>query len=198
MDRRAFMISVGGAAAGMVLLPRLAEAAAGRIDWYTSSDQNVLDFWTNFIKGPFEAANPGVTLNLVDAGDNAGNLAIADRALAALQGKTDPQADYFENFDPRLPAGAIDAGLYVNIKEAGLSNWSKVNPLAIDTDYSACPTAAARCCSPSTRRSSRPPTRRRPSPTSSPGSRRTPASSSTTAPTRAARAATSSAAPSTR
>lgn len=135
MDRRGFMISVAGAAAGMVLLPRLAEAAAGRIDWYTSSDQNVLDFWTNFIKGPFEAANPGITLNLVDAGDNAGNLAIADRALAALKGKTDPQADYFENFDPRLPAGAMDAGLYVNLKEAGLSNWSKLNPLALDTDF---------------------------------------------------------------
>ncbi|MFO1143831.1 MAG: extracellular solute-binding protein [Amaricoccus sp.] len=135
MDRRGFLISVGGAAAGMVLLPQLAGAAAGRIDWYTSSDQNVLDFWTNVIKGPFEAANPGVTLNLVDAGDNAGNLAIADRALAAFQGKTDPQADYFENFDPRLPAGAMDAGLYVNLKEAGLSNWSKINPLAIDTDF---------------------------------------------------------------
>ncbi|WP_423065061.1 extracellular solute-binding protein [Devosia sp. CN2-171] len=136
MKRRAFMLSVGGAAAGIVLLPRMAFAEAGRIDWYTSSDQNILDFWTNFVKPGFEAANPGVTLNLVDAGDGAGQLAIADRALAALQTKTDPQADYFETGDPRLPAGAIDAGLYVNIKEAGLSNYSKINPLAIDTDYS--------------------------------------------------------------
>ena len=136
MKRRAFMLSVGGTAAGMVLLPRLAFAEAGKIDWYTSSDTNILDFWTNIVKPKFEAANPGVTLNLVDAGDNAGQLAIADRALAALQTKTDPQADYFETGDPRLPAGAIDAGLYVNMKEAGLSNYSKVNPLAIDTDFS--------------------------------------------------------------
>jgi putative spermidine/putrescine transport system substrate-binding protein len=120
----------------MVLLPRFALAEEGRIDWYTSSDQNVLDFWTNFVQPGFEAANPGVTLNLVDAGDNAGNLSIADRALAALQSGTDPQADYFENFDPRLPAGAIEAGLYVNIKEAGLSNYGKINPLALDNDYS--------------------------------------------------------------
>ena len=84
----------------------------------------------------FEAANPDVTLNLVDAGDNAGNIAIAERALAALQTSTDPQADYFENFDPRLPAGGIEAGLFVNMREAGLSNWDKINPLAIDTDYS--------------------------------------------------------------
>ena len=84
MKRRAFMLSVGGTAAGMVLLPRMAFAEAGRIDWYTSSDQNILDFWTNFVKPGFEAANPGVTLNLVDAGDAAGQTAIAERALAAL------------------------------------------------------------------------------------------------------------------
>ncbi|RYG85910.1 MAG: extracellular solute-binding protein [Alphaproteobacteria bacterium] len=136
MKRRAFMLSVGGAAAGMVLLPRMAFAEAGRIDWYTSSDQNVLDFWTNVVQPKFEAANPGVTLNLVDAGDGPGNIAIGERALAALSGKADPQADYFESYDPRLPAGAIDAGLFVNMKEAGLSNYSKVNPLAIDNKYS--------------------------------------------------------------
>lgn len=136
MKRRAFMLSVGGAAAGMVLLPRMAFAAPGVIDWYTSSDTNILDFWTNIVKPKFEAANPGITINLVDAGDGAGQLAIADRALAALQTKTDPQADYFESGDPRLPAGAIEAGLYVNLKEAGLSNWLKINPLAIDTAFS--------------------------------------------------------------
>jgi len=130
------MLSVGGTAAGMVLLPRLAFAEAGRIDWYTSSDTNILDFWTNIVAPKFQAANPGITINLIDAGDGAGQLAIADRALAALQTKTDPQADYFETGDPRLPAGAIDAGLYVNIKEAGLSNYSKINPLAFDGDYS--------------------------------------------------------------
>jgi putative spermidine/putrescine transport system substrate-binding protein len=136
MKRRAFMISVAGSAAGMVLLPKLAFAEAGRIDWYTASDQNILDFWTNIVKPGFEAANPGVTINLVDGGDNAGLQAIGERAMAAMQTNTDPQADYFESFDPRLPSGALDAGLWVNIKEAGLSNYSKVNPLAIDNDYS--------------------------------------------------------------
>lgn len=136
MKRRAFMISVGGAAAGMVLLPRMSFAEAGRIDWYTSSDTNILDFWTNIVAPKFQAANPGITLNLVDAGDSAGQTAIAERAVAAMQTNTDPQADYFESADPRLPSGAMDAGLYVNMKEAGLSNYSKINPLAIDTDYS--------------------------------------------------------------
>jgi putative spermidine/putrescine transport system substrate-binding protein len=136
MKRRAFLLSAGGAAAGMVLLPQLARAEAGRIDWYTGSDQNILDFWTNIVQPKFEAANPGITLNLVDAGDNAGLQAIGDRAVAAMASSADPQADIFESFDPRLPKGAIEAGLYVNIKEAGLSNYSKINPLAFDGDYS--------------------------------------------------------------
>lgn len=136
MKRREFLVSTGAAAAGALVLPGIAWAEAGRIDWYTSSDQNVIDFWTNFVKPPFEAANPGVTLNLVDAGDGPGNIAIGERALAALAQNADPQADYFEAYDPRLPAGGIEAGLFVNMKEAGLSNWSKINPLSIDTDYS--------------------------------------------------------------
>ncbi|HTM78710.1 MAG TPA: ABC transporter substrate-binding protein, partial [Devosia sp.] len=64
MKRRDFMISTAALTGGMVLLPRLAFAEAGKIDWYTSSDQNILDFWTNVVKPKFEAANPGLTLNL--------------------------------------------------------------------------------------------------------------------------------------
>ncbi len=136
MKRRAFLISTAGSVAGMMLLPRMPFAAEGQIDWYTSSDNNILDFWTNTVKPAFEAVHSGVTLNLVDAGDNAGIQAIAERAIAAMQTNADPQADYFEHADPRLPKGAIEAGLYVNMKEAGLANYSKVNPLAIDSDYS--------------------------------------------------------------
>ena len=70
MKRRTFIIAAGSAA-GLAMMPKVAFAGANRIDWYTSSDQNILDFWTNIVKPKFEAANPGVTLNLVDAGDNA-------------------------------------------------------------------------------------------------------------------------------
>lgn len=132
MKRRDFMISAAAAAAGMTLLPRAALAEAGRIDWYTSSDQNVLDFWTNIVKPKFEAANPGITLNLVDGGDNAGLQAIAERAVAAMASNADPQADFFEGFDARQPAGALESGLWVDFSSAGLSNYSKINPLALD------------------------------------------------------------------
>lgn len=135
MKRRSFMISAG-AVAGMTMLLRMSFAAEGVIDWYTSSDSNILDFWTNTVKPAFEAANPGITLNLVDAGDGAGIIAISERALAAQQTNTDPQADFFESADPLLPAGAIEAGIFVNIKEAGLSNYDKLNPAGIQSDYS--------------------------------------------------------------
>lgn len=136
MDRRRFMGTAAGFAAGMVIVPRMASAAEGVIDWYTGSDSNIYDFWANTVKPAFEAANPGITINLVDAGDNAGLQAIGERAMAAMQTGTDPQADYFESFDPRLPVGGIEAGIYVNMSEAGLSNYAKVNPLAFDGDYS--------------------------------------------------------------
>ena len=64
MKRRAFMITAAGATAGMVLLPRMSFAVPGQIDWYTSSDQNILDFWTNVVKPKFEAANPGVKVEV--------------------------------------------------------------------------------------------------------------------------------------
>lgn len=136
MKRRDFMISTAGIMAGMVIAPRMSFAAEGVIDWYTSSDSNILDFWANTVKPAFEAAHPGITINLVDAGDAAGIQAIGERAIAAKQSGADPQADFFESGNARLPAGAIEAGVYTNIKEAGLANYSKVNPLAIDSDYS--------------------------------------------------------------
>ena len=134
MKRRDFIVGAGTAATALALSSRIAYAEAGRIDWYTSSDQNVLDFWTNVVQPKFQAANPGITINLVDGGDNAGLQAIAERALAALGTSADPQADIFEGFDARQPVGAIDKGLWEDFKAAGLSNYDKINPLALQLD----------------------------------------------------------------
>jgi putative spermidine/putrescine transport system substrate-binding protein len=136
MKRRDFMISASAAAAGMTLLPKMAFAEANKIDWYTSSDQNIIDFWANVVKPKFEAANPGASLNLIDGGDSAGVQAIAERAMAALSSKTDPQSDMAEGFDTRLPKGGIEAGLWVDFSKANLSNYSKINPLAFDVPTS--------------------------------------------------------------
>lgn len=132
MKRRNFLISAAAMTAGVTIMPRLAFAAEGVIDVYFTSDQNVIDFWTNVVKPKFEAANAGITLNLVDGGDGAGVAAIGDRALAALASGTDPQADLFEGFDTRVTVDGIAKGLYVDFAQAGLSNYSKINPLAFD------------------------------------------------------------------
>src|SRR6218665_2851710 len=108
MKRRDFMLAAG-TAAGALMLPRMAFAEQGRIDWYTSSDQNVLDFWTNVVKPKFEAANPGITINLVDGGDNAGLQAIAERAPAALGPTAHPQTHILQRFPPPPGGGAAKA-----------------------------------------------------------------------------------------
>jgi putative spermidine/putrescine transport system substrate-binding protein len=126
------MMSASAVAAGATLLPRLAFADPNRIDWVTSSDQNIIDFWTNVVKPKFEAANPGITVNLVDGGDMSGLIALASRGLAALQTKTDPKFDFLEGFDTRLPDGGLKAGLWTDFSKANLSNYSKINPLALD------------------------------------------------------------------
>ena len=131
MKRRDFMLAAG-ATAGVFMLPRMSFGAEGVIDVYFSSDQNVIDFWTNTVKPNFEAANSGITLNLVDGGDSTGVSAIGDRALAALASGADPQADLFEGFDSRVTVDGIAKGLYVDFENANLSNYSKINPLAFD------------------------------------------------------------------
>ena len=132
MKRRHFLISAAAISAGVTIMPRMAFAAEGVIDVYFTSDQNVIDFWTNVVKPKFEAAHSGLTLNLIDGGDGAGVAAIGDRALAALASGADPQADLFEGFDTRVTVDGIAKGLYVDFEKAGLSNYSKINPLAFD------------------------------------------------------------------
>lgn len=132
MKRRNFLMSAATLAAGITILPRMSFAAEGVIDVYFTSDQNVIDFWTNVVKPKFEAANAGITLNLVDGGDGPGVAAIGDRALAALASGADPQADLFEGYDTRVTVDGIDKDLYADFSAAGLSNYSKINPLAND------------------------------------------------------------------
>jgi putative spermidine/putrescine transport system substrate-binding protein len=133
MKRRDLLIA-GAAATGAAMLPKIAFAEPNRIDWYTGSDQNILDFWTNIVAPKFQAANPGLTINLVDGGDSAGLQALASRALAALGTDNDPQTDFFEGMDARLPVGALEKGLWVDFSKSNLSNYSKINPLAFEID----------------------------------------------------------------
>ncbi len=135
MNRREFLVT-SSAAAGLLALPRFASAADATINLYSGSDANIIDFWNNTVRPAFEKANPGVALKVTDGGDNTGLRAIADRALAALKSKADPQSDLFEAFNPRLPTGGIDAGLWVEFSADNIEGFGNVNPLSVDSPYS--------------------------------------------------------------
>lgn len=135
MNRRDFLVTTT-AAAGMLMLPRLASAATKTIDLYSGSDANIIDFWNNIVRPAFEKAHPDLAVKITDAGDNTGLRAIADRALAALKTKRDPQADIFESFDPRLPPAGAEAGLWVEFSAKNVEGFGHVNPLAFDNKYS--------------------------------------------------------------
>jgi len=136
MNRRELLVG-GTAVATAVIMPRVAFAAdAKTINVYSNSDANITDFLTNVVKPGFEAANPGATVNVVIARAGGALDAIAARALAALSAKQDPQVDFIEEYDPNLPSGGIAAGLWVDWSKSGISNYAKVNKLAIQTPFS--------------------------------------------------------------
>lgn len=132
MNRREFLMV--SAAAGLVASTRLA-AAATRVDMYTASDANISDFFSNVLKPAFEATNSGIELNVVIARPAAALDAVTQRALAALASKTDPQMDFIEQYEPMLPAGGIEAGLWTDFSKAGLKNYGTINKLAIQTPF---------------------------------------------------------------
>ena len=134
MDRRNLIkLGLAGLAAPALVRPAFAQATT--LTMYTNSDANISDFWSNVIKPAFEAANPGVSINVVIAREGGGTLAIAERALAALGTGADPLLDIIEQHDPNLPAGGIAAGLWTDWTTAGLANYGNVNPLAIQTNF---------------------------------------------------------------
>jgi putative spermidine/putrescine transport system substrate-binding protein len=134
MKRRDLMkLGLAGLAAPALVRPAFAQAAT--LNMYTNSDANISDFWSNTIKPAFERANPGVSINVVIAREGGGTMAIAERALAALNTGAGPQLDIIEQHDPFLPAGGIDAGLWTDWTAAGLQNYGNVNPLAIQSAF---------------------------------------------------------------
>ncbi len=134
MRRRDLLLS-GLAGSAALAMPRLALAQTTTLNMYTNSDVNISDFWSNVIKPAFEAANPGTSINVVIAREGGGTDAIAERALAALGTGDGPLLDIIEQHNPETPAGAIEAGLWVNWAESGIENYGRVNPLAIQTPF---------------------------------------------------------------
>jgi putative spermidine/putrescine transport system substrate-binding protein len=134
--RRRFLrlAALGSAAALAGGAPR-ARAAGSVVDVCIDGDTNVSDWWTGSVKPRFEAANPGWQLNVVRTRGGTGNLVIAERALAALKVKADPQVDYLEEFNPANLPGSADAGLWTRMDASAVPAYARTNPLGRDNPF---------------------------------------------------------------
>ena len=134
ISRRNFLVS--SAAVPLVLGTRAFAQNTKTLQVFTDGDTNISNWWNDNIKPAFEAANPGYTFNVtITRGVGDGNGTIAQRALAALQSKTDPQVDYFEEFEADSIAGSVEAGLWLTVDEKNVPNLKLINPAAIDLPY---------------------------------------------------------------
>ncbi len=135
LHRRQFLIAAS--AVPLTLAAGSALSADRKVlQVYSDGDTNIQNWWNDHIKPAFEAAHPDLTFNLtVTRGVGDENGTIAARALAALQSKTDPQVDYFEEYDPNELKGGIDAGLWVSFDEKSVPNLAMINKAAPQGPY---------------------------------------------------------------
>jgi putative spermidine/putrescine transport system substrate-binding protein len=103
------------------------------LDVYVDGDTNIQDLWNNIVKPAFERAHPGNSFRVtVTRGVGSGNRLIAERALAAMETRSDPRVDLFEEYDPRHPAGSIAKGLWVEFTRDRVPGVVNLNPLSAD------------------------------------------------------------------
>ena len=135
LTRRRFLHGTALTGAAFAFMPQIARAAGTRLDVYTASDANISDWLSNTLKPAFEAANPDFEINVViSRGSGTGGMgAIADRTLAALKEKKDPQVDFIEEIGVGIPIGA-DPALWTNFSADNLKNYGSVNKLAIQAE----------------------------------------------------------------
>jgi putative spermidine/putrescine transport system substrate-binding protein len=135
LDRRHFMGVVAGAPFAFAIGAAAAQERK-TLQVYIAGDTNIQNWWNDVIRPAFEAAHPDLTFKVtVTRGVGDENGAIAARALAALQTKTDPQVDYFEEFDPSSLKGSIEAGLWVGFDDKNVPNLAMVNKAAPQGPY---------------------------------------------------------------
>lgn len=133
MRRRDFLGTMAATALTGFTVGR-ARAAATKLDVFSSSDANIVDFWNAEILPGFSTANPDLTA-AITSGDGAAMATLAERAFAAMKTRTDPQVDLLEAVDPYHPDGSIKAGLWTDFSKAGYPDYAKLNPATLETPF---------------------------------------------------------------
>jgi putative spermidine/putrescine transport system substrate-binding protein len=97
------------------------------INVYNDGDTNISDWYMNVIVPAFEKQYPQYKLNFVNVrGVGEGTKSIADRALAALQTELDVLGN------PQY----LEAGLWLKLDEAGISNAKNIAPAGRVSEFS--------------------------------------------------------------
>jgi len=107
------------------------------VNVYSDGDTNISDWFSNVVKPAFDKASANHTLNFVNVrGVGDGTKAVAERALAALQTNSDPQAEAFD-FDALGNPELIKAGLWYEFDpaDAKVPNAKNLNPAGITSKY---------------------------------------------------------------
>lgn len=105
------------------------------VNLYSDGDTNITDWLQNQIIPVFQKQYPQYTVNFTNTRAS-GTQVVVDRAIAALQTNTDPQAEVFDS-DPRNFPEAVSAGLWYKPTVADIPNLANVVTAANVTDMGA-------------------------------------------------------------
>lgn len=103
---------------------------------FISGDTNISDWWLKTIVPAFTKQYPQYSIIVSITRGAGGNELIAQRALAALQTNSDPQVDYFEEYETFNYPEQEKVGLFLELTEKNVPNLKNVNKAALRTPYS--------------------------------------------------------------
>lgn len=113
-----------------------APAKVTTINFVTDSDTNISDWVANKVAPAFEAKFPQYKVKVtIVRGVGNGTQDVADRALAALQTKSDPQVDVME-YDAASKPDQVKAGLWLKLDQAAVPNSKNLLKGIQTLDYS--------------------------------------------------------------
>ncbi len=106
------------------------------LDVYIDGDTNISDWWAKTVVPAFVKQYPQYQVQLSLTRAAGGNDRIAERALAAMQASSDPQVDYFEEYETFNRPDLEKAGLFLELNAQNVPNLKSVPEKAFRGKYS--------------------------------------------------------------
>jgi len=106
------------------------------LDVYIDGDTNISDWWAKTIIPAFVKQYPQYQVQLSLTRAAGGNDRIAERALAAMQTNSDPQVDYFEEYETFERPDLEKAGVFLELTPQNIPNLKNIPEKAFRGKYS--------------------------------------------------------------